>query len=1170
MADKNEIQAIREQLNRVRLTLDSLTKRLELLEFKEKKSSPTSHAKSSSKKRSHYPPLITPQDRLGETTVPETHHDKPVAHPESPPPYALVDAEEPPTRHKEDKDAVDVAEATNSTSFRTNIRSEQASSLVDVTDPVEEEKFTTHPALKSDSLTTIIRKTIEFISPSEKMSWEMALGTYWLPRIAVVVLAIGITWLATLAIKKFGGPYMAHIRVSLGFGICGSLLVAGKWLESKAPEYARILMAAAFGMIYFITFATHYLPYTQIFSKPEPTLLATTLLVLIWAFLAHRRHSVLLAMGMVFLGEFTITAATLTSTITHNYAPAGIIMLAAGGIFFMVRHGWYHIGAITMLATNSNLALWFFKADPVDTITSFSTGMCLLAVHYLLFTSGDYFYQRKHRNTLVPSRWRRWYLTINSAAFFSLGLLLVRASSFASPYVHVFYALFGTTLLLIGLAYWKPKPSDPLFNVFFIKASALYVLTFVAYFEGSSLTISLTLETLILLISARRWQLAVNRLLALGVALVALASGLHAGYLSSEEILGSPDYLSEIIPMALSALIFLGLSLFYRNTAWGGQNLSLSEVPKYLQTIAWHMDFLKEKPQKASNILFKRQLIPHIYALTATLLILGFSHVFFTKPYQATGLILLGLIFVFSAIRFKSSSIFYASLPLSFAGLFFFHKILPDLQINPNWISTLLCWIPFFILIDVSKTLPENYQISFHESFSKLLKKSQVSIWSIVYLVASIELYLIGTWKLLPEKYWVLSGTLTALTVTAFALIRKLQIFSVAALAFTIVAGIFALSEFGNSSFSPSMAAGIITVWATALFSDRWLEGKSEYLIAHQSVNGPYIFYGFASWITISYLSGFPNTLTDSLFISITGIVVMGFVPVLHQRAMTCCAAAILIWGYFTWLMAIPEHTPKWHMLGVSLPLVALTGDRFFERMESFKRNIAGYCLIAMSAIGSLWYLYKNIIPQDWIAFAFVLVSFFYLAHGVLFRNRVALIISLIIGGLIINSFMAIVLNMSQFYNIDVFIINGNVPIIVSYGALFLLWATWERAYSLSKGLYKLNIDIDLVFCALMGLTLCLLCYALPALQHYYLTISWTISAVFLFVLAVIWGQKYLRYTGFSILLLSLGRVFIIDTKVLAPIYRISAIIFLSIMMLFIAYGYVYARRKMSENQQVE
>src|SRR5690606_4581023 len=109
------------------------------------------------------------------------------------------------------------------------------------------------------------------IGPDDpNMSFEMALGTYWLPRAGIVFLSIGIVFLLALAAQRWGAP----LRVAIGYAVAAGLL-AGAWrLDRKYPAYARVLYAGGFALMYFVTFATYYVPYARIFETPYPTLAA--------------------------------------------------------------------------------------------------------------------------------------------------------------------------------------------------------------------------------------------------------------------------------------------------------------------------------------------------------------------------------------------------------------------------------------------------------------------------------------------------------------------------------------------------------------------------------------------------------------------------------------------------------------------------------------------------------------------------------------------------------------------------------------------------------------------------------------------------------------------------------------------------------------------------------
>ena len=985
MAGQDELQEFRKQLQDVKFIVEAMSKRLEDLESEYRAAENQKQPSPKKRVKTLIPPKLTPtKEALQEPDKVESafQRGEKLLNAQTEPASNLAHTSEGSRSSAHPQDS-STAKQTSKSLDKVNLEPASESSL--------------ERTLGADSLVSFIRKTVIFINPKEKMGWEMALGTYWLPRIAVIVLAIGMTWLTTLAIKKFGGPYMAHIRVLVGYGICAALYLVGRRLESRFSEYARILLASAFSMVYFITFATYYLPYTQIFSSPVPTLLAVSAIVIFWAFLAHLRKSLLLAFGMVFLGEFTISAASITSQLTHAFAPVGLFILATGGIFFMIRHGWYHLGAVTMVASNCNLTLWFFNSQSPDTVENFFIGLGLLGAHYLLFNGGDYFGVKTTRST-VSDRWRRWYVSFNSAAFFALGLLLVETSSFASSYVYLFYAGFATTLILIGYAYYQRVPIDPLFNVYFTKASALYVLALADYFEGSTLTLALTIQALLLLISARQWKLPINRILSLAVAMVALLHGIYSGIDSHEVIIGSRVYFSQIIPISLSSIMFLGLSLLYQRTDWNDQKLQLNKVPKYLHRLAWQADLLQEKPDSSSEKFFDGQLFQHLYACSASFLFLASSHVLFSEYYQATGLSIVGLLVVLAAMTMKTNSFFYASLPLSTAAIIFFHLIIKDAQITPGWTSTLLCWAPFIVLTEISRSLPIRTKTKSPSTFSAVIQGVELSTLSLVYLIATLELYFVGVWELLPEVYWVVASSLFGLAATLYAFVRKVPVFSVAAFVFLAFSGYFAFSRFNLSSTLPIMAIGILSSWATAVFSDRWFKNQKNQLCAHQSDMGPYIFYGLACWITLTYFSGYQDILSNSLVITITSVILMVLIRVLHKHALFYCASSAMIWAYISWLFAYPESSLKWHLMGISLPIIALTAARYLDWLAVLNKNIPGNSLIVLSALGVLWYLDNINIPKDWLPALITLVSHFYLGHAIFLRNKVSGLVSISIS----------------------------------------------------------------------------------------------------------------------------------------------------------------------------
>ena len=112
-----------------------------------------------------------------------------------------------------------------------------------------------------------LKARIKNLGPNDPdMSWEMALGTYWLPRFGALAVSVVIVFLLTLALQRWGPP----IRVGLGYLVSVTFLVAGWRFDRKYPGYARVLFAAGFALTYFVTFATYYVPFARLFDRPSP------------------------------------------------------------------------------------------------------------------------------------------------------------------------------------------------------------------------------------------------------------------------------------------------------------------------------------------------------------------------------------------------------------------------------------------------------------------------------------------------------------------------------------------------------------------------------------------------------------------------------------------------------------------------------------------------------------------------------------------------------------------------------------------------------------------------------------------------------------------------------------------------------------------------------------
>ena len=290
-------------------------------------------------------------------------------------------------------------------------------------------------------------------------------------------------------------------------------------------EYARILMAGGLALVYFVTFATYYIPFTRVFHSPAPTFVLLTLVVAVWFLLAQLRGSRLVAAGMTVLGHLTIFLSTVTLHTPSRMAPLGLILLGVVSALFLVRNRWYHVAALGMAGSYFNYALWLMKTPGTGQMRDFFAVMGLLAIYFLTFAGAEALAPEGLRRRALSPRFRNLYVSCNSAAAFSLGVLLMRHYPFTRGHTYLFYFGFAAILFGLGQYYLRRLKNDQVYNIYFVKACAALTLGLAVYFDGAVLTLALAVQSVTLLASARRSGLVVTRALSLSVTALALFHG---------------------------------------------------------------------------------------------------------------------------------------------------------------------------------------------------------------------------------------------------------------------------------------------------------------------------------------------------------------------------------------------------------------------------------------------------------------------------------------------------------------------------------------------------------------------------------------------------------------------------------------------------------------------
>ncbi len=351
------------------------------------------------------------------------------------------------------------------------------------------------------------------IDRAPKESFEVRLGTYWLPRIGMAVLLTGIVFLVTWSYHYLS---LGH-KVAMGYLWCLVLGGLGLWLEKKMPQFARVLQAGSLALAYFVTYAAHFVEAFRVIQSPALALTLLTLVVVAIVGVAQERQSAALAGMALFFGYYTSVISGVTS-----FTLASNAVLAVAALFFLARNRWVHISYGAVLATYLTYLIWVWKLNRFGDMerlvfdsaylgeSDFRLRAAFLSLYWLLFTVGALIVRRE----VLATAERNGLFALNNAFFFLLFTLLMYH---AHPQMQwEFQFCFGGALLITSaIAYRRFQAERLLMDTLFVQGLAVATLGGISYFKGVHLVAALTLESAFVLILARtmrsRWVAWIGR-----------------------------------------------------------------------------------------------------------------------------------------------------------------------------------------------------------------------------------------------------------------------------------------------------------------------------------------------------------------------------------------------------------------------------------------------------------------------------------------------------------------------------------------------------------------------------------------------------------------------------------------------------------------------------------
>lgn len=452
-------------------------------------------------------------------------------------------------------------------------------------------------------------------------SVEERIWKYWMPRVAGVLIAIGIAWVLYLV----GPKTPPWLRVAFGYGVSTALIGVGWALEKKYLQYARVLFATAIGVSYFVSFAAHYVAAARIIESETAGIGLLVAVVIAWGIVAQIRRSKIVATLVTMLGHLTMGLAFFTTGELAQYSIAGVAVLGIGSAFFLLYNRWYYVATVGLVGCYINHTLWtfhFFSADPVP---SFQLSFGLLWVYMLTFALAELFCAEDLRRAAVPPAFRTFFVSANTALFFALASLTLFRYENMWEHRADFLLAYSGVLGLVALGYLRLRGTDPLYNAYFVKAVSAFTLFLAVRYGQGTLTASLAVESVVLLYSSRRSGLVVTRILAFGAAALCLAHGLYTVANTSEVTYADPLYWRRVVESGFAVAGLFAASLLYQRTDWSLRSPKSLPFSRATLDSLWDFDFAAEPATKGRRKPYGGLQFPYVYAIGGAILYFAYT-----------------------------------------------------------------------------------------------------------------------------------------------------------------------------------------------------------------------------------------------------------------------------------------------------------------------------------------------------------------------------------------------------------------------------------------------------------------------------------------------------------------------------------------------------------------
>ncbi len=410
-----------------------------------------------------------------------------------------------------------------------------------------------------------VLRRLNLLPPTGKGTLELQIGTWWASRIGALLGVIAAVFFAVY-VSQHASNLVRFLE--LAAAAVGTVLL-GLFLERKYKEFGAVIFGAGLAMTYFTAFAAYAMPAVQVISSQTTATLIQFGVVIGIASCALWRNSKVIASMAIFLGYVACLFSFYAEL--NDLALIAALLLGCTAVFFYLNKQWARPVQISVPLTYLIYAVIAFGRWD-DASPGFGMAMGYLLTYMVLFGAADFVAML--RNKLMPRAQRRVVYLFNTTAAIGLGLLVTHA--LFPDHFSAFYFTFGAVLIAAAVAHFLSRREDALMHSYFVKGTALVTLGLMTEFEADTRWISLAVESVVLLFSARRSRLKIVE--AAMVLVWILSFGFFVHTTAQQGYFRDPYTLWSLDGAVSLAYLFLSGYLFCLQARWLGARGESTEV----------------------------------------------------------------------------------------------------------------------------------------------------------------------------------------------------------------------------------------------------------------------------------------------------------------------------------------------------------------------------------------------------------------------------------------------------------------------------------------------------------------------------------------------------------------------------------------------------------------